>query len=55
MDALSACLRLIDAGLRLLSALDICHNLALFMKYGSGMWTRQRRVDRWRAKKEQRV
>ena len=54
MEALSASLRLIDAGLRVVSALDICRDVALFIRYGSGMWTRQRRIDRWRAKKEHR-
>ncbi len=52
MDALGAVLRLMDAGLKVISALDMCREVALFIRYGSGAWTRQRRIARWKAKKE---
>ena len=45
----------VDLILRLFAALDICQEVALFIKYGSGGWTRQRRIDRWRAKREERT
>ena len=55
MEIAEGGLRLLDAAFRLVSTLDICRDVALFIRYGSGIWARQRRIDRWKAKKEHRL